>query len=94
MKQSDASKLVAQHQKLTHSENQKVVSHTQREEKSSDWIIHSLMIEGCEVPFKFKRQGNYRSLKGARVNITYYPETEQVAGMDFEIMKVVRIKRS
>ncbi len=51
------------------------------------------MIEGCEVPFKFKRKGKYRSLKGARVNITYYPEQEIIAGMKFDVMKVVRIKR-
>ena len=51
------------------------------------------MVEGCEVPFKFKRQGNYQNLKGARVNMTYYPEMETVVGMDFEVMKVVRIKK-
>jgi hypothetical protein len=50
------------------------------------------MIEGCDVPFKYKRKQQYKSLRGARVNITYYPTTEVVAGMDFEIMNVVRIK--
>ncbi|MFT5675680.1 MAG: hypothetical protein ACI808_001611, partial [Paraglaciecola sp.] len=54
---------------------------------------HTLMVEGCDVPFKFKRKGNYKNLKGARVNMTYYSKQETVAGMSFEMMKVVRIKR-
>jgi len=69
----------------------KVISHVQREQ--GEWILHSLMVEGCDVPFKFKRKGNYQSLKGARVNMTYYSDQETVGGMNFEIMKVVRIKR-
>jgi hypothetical protein len=89
--QSDPKKLVEKNQNLNHSDLLKVVSHTQREQ--GEWILHTLMIEGCEVPFKFKRKGKYLSLKGARVNITYYPEQETVAGMKFEVMKVVRIKR-
>ena len=55
--------------------------------------MHSLMVEGCDVPFKFKRKGNYQSLKGARVNMTYYSEQKSVAGINFEVMKVVRIKK-
>ena len=34
------------------------------------------------------------NLQGARVNLTYYPQIEQVAGMEFETMKVVRIRKS
>ena len=68
-----------------------MVSHVQR--KQGEWILHSVMVEGCDVPFKFKRKDNYQSLKGAGVNMTYYPKRENVAGMDFEVMKVVRIKR-
>lgn len=52
------------------------------------------MLEGCTVPFKYKRKKRYRSLQGAQVNLTYYPEVETVAGIDFEQMKVVRIRRS
>lgn len=89
--QSDPKKLIEKNQKLTHSELVKVVSHTQREK--GEWIIHSILIEGCNVPFKFKRKGNYQNLKGARVNITYYPTEEVVAGIPFEVMNVVRIKR-
>ena len=89
--QSDPKKLVEKHQNLIHSELMKVVSHTQRDD--GDWVLHSLMVEGCDTPFKFKRQGKYQSLKGARVNMTYYPQEEVVAGIPFEVMKVVRIKR-
>jgi len=51
------------------------------------------MVEDCNVPFKFKRKSKYQNLKGARVNMTYYPTQETVAGLDLDIMKVVRIKR-
>ena len=70
----------------------KVSSHVQRE--AGDWIINTLMIEGYDVPFKYKRKKRYRSLQGSRVNLTYYPDTERVAGMDIEIMRVVRVKIS
>jgi hypothetical protein len=89
--QSDPKKLVQKNKNLTHSELLKVVSHVQREQ--GEWILHSLMVEGCDVPFKFRRKGNYKSLKGARVNMTYYSEQEIIAGIKFEVMKVVRIKK-
>lgn len=85
-------KLLAKHQSLTHTENVRVASHTQRQD--GDWVRHTLMLEGVDVPFVFKRTKPYQSLKGARVNLTYYPVTETVAGMEFEQMKVVRIKRA
>ena len=88
---SDPKKLIEKHKNLTHSELMKVISHVQREQ--GEWVLHTVMIEGYDVPFKFKRKGKYQSLKGARVNMTYYSEQEVVAGMDFEVMKVVRIKR-
>lgn len=90
IKQSDPEKLVKKHQELTHSEQVKVVSHVQRDK--GEWVLNTVMIEDCEVPFKFKRKQQYKNLKGARVNITYYPTTEVVAGLDFDIMNVVRIK--
>ena len=88
---SDPKKLLEKHKNLTHSELMKVTSHVQREQ--GDWVLHALMIEGCDVPFKFKRKGKYQSLKGARVNMTYYSDQETVAGLNFDVMKVVRIKR-
>lgn len=92
IKQSDATKLVKKHQELTHSDSVKVVSHVQRDK--DEWVLNTVMIEDCEVPFKYKRKQQYKSLKGARVNITYYPTVEVVAGLDFDIMNVVRIKVS
>lgn len=83
-------KLLTNNQQLTHSENLQVVSHVQRED--GDWLLNTLMLKGYDVSFKFKRKKAYRSLKGARVNLTYYPVSEDVAGMQFETMKVVRIK--
>ena len=85
-------KLLAKHQSLTHTENVRVASHTQRQD--GEWVRHTLMLEGVDVRFVFKRTKPYQSLKGARVNLTYYPVTETVAGMEFEQMKVVRIKRA
>jgi hypothetical protein len=70
----------------------KVVSHVQRQD--DDWFMNTLMIEDVDVPFKFRRRKAYKNLQGARVNLTYYPITEEVAGMEFEAMKVVRIKVS
>jgi len=89
---SDPDKLIKKHKKLVHSELLKVTSHVQRND--GDWIINTLMIEGYDVPFKYKRQKPYKNLKGQRVNLTYYPSVEVVAGLEFEIMNVVRIKIS
>ncbi len=90
MKNKPVEKLLKTHQRLTHSEMQTVLSHVQRDTK--EWVLNTLMIEGCDVPFKYKRKKMYKNIKGQRVNLTYYPTTESVAGMDMEIMKVVRIK--
>lgn len=89
---TDTEKLLAKHHKLIQSDNLKVVSHVQRED--GEWIQHSVMIEGIDVPFKFKRKKRYKPLQGARVNITYYPITEDIAGIPFEVMKVVRLRRA
>ncbi len=87
---SEPEKLLKKHAKLVHSEMQKVTSHVQR--NAGDWIVNTVMVEGCDAPFKFKRQREYKNLKGARVNLTYYPDIEIVAGIEFEVMNVVRIK--
>ena len=85
-------KWLKKHPDLTHSENLTVISHVQRPHE--DWIQHTLMVSGCDVPFKYKRKKQYKNLKGARVNMTYYPDQESVAGIDFEIMRVVRLRVS
>lgn len=89
---SDPDKLLARHDKLVHSEMQKVTSHVQRD--VGEWVLNTLLIEGHDVPFRYQRKQRYKSLEGARVNLTYYPDTTSVAGIDVEIMKVVRITRS
>ncbi|ALS99536.1 hypothetical protein [Lacimicrobium alkaliphilum] len=91
-KKDKTKQLLEQHPDLTHSEQMKVISHVQRED--DEWLVNTLMLEGHDVPFRFKRKKRYRSLQGALVNITYYPETEIVAGMEFEYMKIVRICQS
>lgn len=89
---SDRDKLHSKHPTLIQSNDKKVTSHVQRED--GEWILHTIMIEDCDAPFKFKRQKKYKNLSGARVNLSYYPETQKVAGLDFEVMKVVRIRRA
>ena len=89
---SDVDKLLKKNEKLNQLDGIKVVSHVQRE--SDSWVINTLMLEGYDVPFKYSRKKRYKSLEGAPVNLTYYPQLEKVAGLDFETMKVVRIRKS
>lgn len=89
---SDVDKLLNKNAQLNQLDCVKVTSHVQRE--SGEWFLNTLMLEGYDVPFKYKRAKKYRDLKGTPVNLTYYRDTEDVAGMEFEIMKVVRIRTS
>ena len=89
---SDVDKLLAKHQQLNQLDMAKVVSHVQR--AKDDWFLNTVMLEGYDVPFKYRRKKQYKNLKGARVNLTYYAQIETVAGLDFEFMKVVRIRMS
>lgn len=82
--------LLKNHQQLTHSDMLKVESHVQRE--AGEWFINTLMIEHVSAPFKYKRKKRYKDLKGQRVNLTYYPASEDVAGFKIDVMNVVRIK--
>ena len=54
----------------------KVVSHVQRDTK--EWVLNTVMLEGYDVPFKYKRKKMYKNIQGQRVNLTYYPVTESV----------------
>ena len=92
MKIKNPEKLIKRHQKLTHTDRMNVVSHVQR--KSGEWMINTLMIEGCDAPFRYRRKKRYKDLKSRRVNLTYYPTSENIAGFEMEIMNVVRIKVS
>ena len=87
---TDGNKLTKKHHELVHSEMQKVTSHVQRDTR--EWVINTIMIEGCDVPFKYKRKKTYKNIKGQRVNLTYYLAKEEVAGMELDVMNVVRIK--
>ena len=89
---SDVKKLLKKHGQLNQLDNVKVESHVQRDK--DDWVINTIMLEGYDVPFKYKRKTAYKSLKGSRVNLTFYPETESIAGIIFEVMNVVRIRKS
>ena len=89
---SESEKLLSKHHELVHSEMQKVVSHVQR--STGEWFLNTLMIEGYDVPFQYKRKKKYRNLRGTRVNLTYYASTRDVAGLQVEVMNVVRVKRS
>ncbi|MDZ7753151.1 MAG: hypothetical protein U5S82_16190 [Gammaproteobacteria bacterium] len=89
---SESEKLRERHPDLVHTDMAKVTSHVQRVE--GEWYVNTLMVEGHEVAFRYKRKKRYRSLQGARVNLTYYPSTVTVAGIEMEVMNVVRIKRS
>ena len=91
-KPSDVKKLLKRNEQLNQLDMAKVVSHVQR--PLDEWIQNSVMLEGYDVPFKYRRKKRYRSLVGARVNVTYYPRSESVGGIEFETMKVVRILRS
>ena len=89
---SEVKKLLKKQGQLNQLDMAKVISHVQRHK--DDWVLNTIMLDGHDVPFKYSRKTVYKSLKGARVNLTYYRETKSVAGIDFEMMKVVRIRRS
>ena len=88
--QTEPEKLLQRHRQLVHSDMLKVTSHVQR--TGGDWIVNTLMVEGCSAPFRFKRKQAYTNLKGQRVNLTYYASNETVGGIAFEVMNVVRIR--
>jgi hypothetical protein len=90
MKKTAAKSLTDKHKELTHSEQQTVLSHVQRE--VDEWYINTIMLKGIDVPFKYRRKKLYKSLQNQQVNITYYPTNELVAGFELEVMKIVRIK--
>ena len=85
-------KLLEKHRELVRSEMKKVVSHVQRVD--GEWFINTLLIEGSDVPFRYKRRKKYHNLKGARVDMTYYAAVEHVSGIEMEVMNVVQIHRS
>lgn len=89
---SETKKLLTRHRQLNQLDMAKVTSHVQR--NKDDWVLNTIILEGYDVPFQYNRRKTYKSLAGGYVNLTFYPETRKIAGEDFEIMKVVRIRRS
>ncbi len=89
---SEVDKLLKKNAQLNQLDSVKVTSHVQREK--GEWFLNTLMLQGHTVAFKYNRKKRYKNLEGASVNLTYYPQTEQIAGIDFDYMKVVRIRRS
>ena len=53
---------------------------------------NTVMIENCATAFRYKRKKRYKDLKGQRVSLTYYRAVDEVAGIEVEVMNVVRIK--
>ncbi len=89
---SPVKNILEKNRELIHSEMMKIKTHVQMNDK--EWIINTITLEGYDVPFRFNRKQEYRNLNGVRVNITYYPTVEKVAGFDMEVMNVVRIRKS
>ena len=85
-------KFLTDNEHLVHSQMQKIESHVQRQKE--EWFLNTVLVEGYDVPFKYKRKKRYKSLQGAFVDIIYYPAKENIAGMDFEYMKVIKINLS
>ena len=82
--------MLQKHNQLVHCELMQVTSHVQR--FNGECMLNTLMVDGYDCPFKYHRKYKYRNLKGKRVDLTYYPTIEVIAGFEVDIMKVVQIK--
>ncbi|WP_028865958.1 hypothetical protein [Psychromonas aquimarina] len=78
------------HRQLLHCKLMQVTSHVQR--FNGECMLNTLMMDGYDCPFKYCREYKYRNLKGKRVDLSYYPAVEVIAGFEVDIMKVVQIK--
>lgn len=88
----ETDKLLKEHDKLNQLDDAKVTSHVQR--KQEDWFLNTLLLDGYDVPFRYRRRKRYKNLEGARVNLTYYSEVTEVGGIGLETMKIVRLRRA
>jgi len=77
-------------QQLVHCELMQVTSHVQR--FNGECMLNTLMMDGYDCPFKYRRKAKYRNLKGKQVDLSYYPTIEVIADFEVKIMKVVQIK--
>lgn len=78
------------HNQQIHCELMQVTSHVQR--FNGEYMLNTLTMDGYDCPFKYSRKDKYRNLKGKRVDLSFYPSIEVIAGFEVEIMKVVHIK--
>jgi len=88
----DVKKQTKDDPQLIHLEGARVVSH--RQLKKNDSVLNTLVLEGHDVPFQFRRKTAFRSLLGARVNLSYYPESRTAGDKTFKTMRIVKIRRA
>ncbi|RKF18849.1 hypothetical protein DBZ36_10700 [Alginatibacterium sediminis] len=89
---TDSESLLKKHEKLVESVEQKVRSHIQRQK--GEWYLNTIMLDNYDVAFRYRRKKLYKNLVGTVVNLSYYPSSETVLGMEVEFMKVVRLRRA
>lgn len=82
--------MLQKHNQLVHCESMQVTSYVQR--FNGECMLNTLMMDGYDCPFKYCREYKYRNLKGKRVELSYYPMIEVIAGSEVDLMKVVQIK--
>jgi len=55
---SEVKKLLKKHGQLNQLDNVNVESHVQRDK--DDWVINTIMLDGYDVPFKYRRKTDYK----------------------------------
>jgi hypothetical protein len=78
------------HSENMHSDVMEVKSHVQR--FNGECMINTIMVDGYDCPFQYRREFKYKNLEGKQVDLSYYPAVETIAGLEMEIMKVVHLK--
>lgn len=73
-----------------HSDVMEVKSHVQR--FNGECMLNTIMVNGYDCPFQYRREFKYKNLEGKQVDLSYYPAVETIAGLEMEIMKVVHLK--
>ncbi|WP_435237164.1 hypothetical protein ACR30L_06200 [Psychromonas sp. PT13] len=84
--------IMSQHQNSQpiHSDVMEVKSHVQR--FNGECMLNTIMVDGYDCPFQYRREFKYKNLEGKQVDLSYYPAVEMIAGFEMEIMKVVHLK--
>lgn len=74
---------------LTNPQPPRIHLHNGSQDCIKSAILHAI---AYDVPFRYRCKQSYKSIKGQRVNLAYYPSSETAGGVVFEVMNVVRIK--